>query len=159
MPLMAVTVTPASAPAPALSISILVYNLSTLSGSSPCTIGRSLLMTRSLTPQPQYASPIPYRPESVSILIRFQSHVPRTIMHLTSVILTFFRWAAAMRAYGPAKTLAAPAARRNWRRFIRLSVRPIQLTCIAQPESRDLSGNLPRSVADEVVPSLLMRLP
>src|SRR5450432_3946304 len=50
--------------------------------------------------------------------MRFQSQVPRTIMHLTSVILTFFARAEARRWYGPANRPAAPASRRNSRRFI-----------------------------------------
>ena len=40
---------------------------------------------------------MPYSPESVSTLIRFQSHVPRTIMHFTSVIFTFLARARAKR--------------------------------------------------------------
>jgi hypothetical protein len=45
--------------------------------------------------------------------------VPRTIIILTSVILTFFWNAEAIRWHGPAKMLAAPAAPfRKWRRLI-----------------------------------------
>ncbi len=84
-------------------------------------MGFILLTTRSLTPQPQYASPMPYRPESVSILIRFQSQVPRTIMHLTSVILTFLRSAAARLSKGAASPRAA-AVWKKLRRFMALSV-------------------------------------
>src|SRR5258708_35817588 len=50
---------------------------------------------------------MPYNPESVSILIRFQSQVPRTIMHFTSVIFTFLRCCAA-RSSKAAGSVAAP---------------------------------------------------
>src|SRR5258708_28554759 len=75
--------------------------------------------TRSFTPGPQYASPMPYSPESVSILTRFQSQVPRTIMHFTSVILIFLRCCAAS-CSNAAGSEAAPQAAvfRKERRFI-----------------------------------------
>jgi len=52
-------------------------------------------------------------PASVSILFRFQSQVPRMIMHLTSVIFTFLRGPWTSVRYGSAKSAepAAPAAR------------------------------------------------
>src|SRR5438445_682434 len=50
--------------------------------------------------------------------MRFQSQVPRTIMHLTSVILTFLASASAARCQGPANAHPAEAVRRNSRRFI-----------------------------------------
>src|SRR5437867_2088540 len=49
--------------------------------------------------------------------MRFQSQVPRTIMHLTSVILTFLASARAARSKGAAKA-QADAVRRKSRRFI-----------------------------------------
>src|SRR5882672_2391203 len=53
---------------------------------------------------------MPYSPESVSILIRFQSQVPRTIMHFTSVILTFLRCCAASCSNAAGSEVAPQAA-------------------------------------------------
>src|SRR5882762_3549531 len=62
---------------------------------------------------------MPYSPESVSILMRFQSQVPRTIMHFTSVILIFLRCWAASRSKAAGTEVAPQAAvLRKERRFI-----------------------------------------
>src|ERR1700749_3712958 len=60
---------------------------------------------------------MPCTPASVSILNRFQSQVgPRTIITLTSVILTFFFRYWALAWYGRAKQDVAPKLARSLRR-------------------------------------------
>src|ERR1700692_2931071 len=88
-------------------------------------------------------------PASVSILMRFQSHVPRTIMHLTSVILTFLRRDCASVRYGSANR-QAPAAkclRKSLRLLGNVRLRFVKVNEAGrEPISRDSAGVGGRSV-------------
>jgi hypothetical protein len=86
---MAVTIVPKEEPAPARRFLSVSQQRSTLVGSSPF---RMLLKRGSVriarTPGPQYASPSPTRPSSVSTRTRIQSKLPATTVLRMSVIFT-----------------------------------------------------------------------